>query len=94
MPKRTPPKPTTKKSAAKAPAPTAKPDRPEKPEKAATSRAPNDSPLALRVAVFEDVVRRAAQETRALQTELASVRAAHTELTRRVADVEKRVAAS
>jgi hypothetical protein len=92
MPKRTPPKPSSKKRPSKEQPASAPPAKPEKSAKLAPTRAPND--LSLRFAVFEDVVRRASQETRALQTELASVRAAHTELTRRVAEVEKRVATS
>jgi len=96
MPKRNPPKsPTSKTRAAKTPATTAKP------EKSATEHAPTEprprtteDRLAVRMAVFEDVIRRASQETRALQAELANVRAAQTDLARRIGDVEKRVAAS
>ena len=52
----------------------------------------SDAPLALRLAVLEDVVRRAAQETRAFQSKLETFAASQTELVRRVADVEKRAA--
>ena len=52
----------------------------------------SDAPLALRLAVLEDVVRRAAQETRAFHTKLDTFTASQGELARRVADVEKRSA--
>jgi len=57
------------------------------PKKAAVA---SDAPLAIRLAVLEDVVRRTAQETRAFGTKLETFGAYQTELARRVADVEKR----
>jgi hypothetical protein len=68
------------------------PKKPEKPTTTTTPKPPNDAPLALRLAVLEDVVKRAAQETRAFQTKLDTLAATQGELTRRVADVEKRSA--
>ena len=61
------------------------PKKPEKPTTVAT-----DAPLALRLAVLEDVVKRAAQETRAFQTKLETLTATQGELARRVTDVEKK----
>lgn len=81
-------KPVTKKPAEPVEVAPTKDVAPKKePKKAAVSE---DAPLALRVAVLEDVIRRAAQETRAFGTKLETVAASQTELARRVADVEKR----
>ena len=95
-------KPSTKKPTP-APSPevhektTKKPSPKEEPKKAATrddapkkATVKEDAPLALRIAVLEDVIRRAAQETRAFQAKLDTFAASQTELARRVADVEKR----
>jgi len=102
MPKKaTPKKPATKKPApSPSPAPEVKTEAPKKeaapknepksePKKAAVKE---DAPLALRLAVLEDTVRRANQDTRAFATKLETFGAYQTELARRVADVEKRAA--
>ena len=79
---------TPKKSTTNKPAPAAAPEAPKsEPKKAAVKE---DAPLALRIAVLEDVVRRASQETRAFQSKLETFAASHNELARRVATVEKR----
>ena len=86
-----PKKATAKKPVTKQPVPAPAPEAPKEvaPKKAAVKE---DAPLALRLAVLEDVVRRAAQETRAFGAKLDTFAASQTELTRRVADVEKRAA--
>lgn len=95
MPKKATTKKATNKKPAPAPAPAPAPPpvevAPKKetaPKKAAAVK--EDAPLALRIAVLEDVIRRAAQETRAFQTKLDTFAASQTELARRVAEVEKR----
>jgi hypothetical protein len=92
-----PKKATTKKPASKkpAPAPAPEPKKEEVPKKEPAPKKASvteDAPLALRLAVLEDVVRRASQETRAFSTKLETFGAYQTELARRVADVEKRAA--
>jgi len=90
MPKKAP---TTKKPSNKKPAPAPEAPKTEPPKKEAPPKKASvteDAPLALRLAVLEDVVRRANQETRAFGTKLETFAASQAELARRVADVEKR----
>jgi hypothetical protein len=78
-------------AAAPAPAPEVAPKK-KAPEVAPKKAVNDDAPFALRLAVLEDVVRRATQETRAFGTKLDTFAASQTELARRVGDVEKRAA--
>lgn len=96
MPKKaTTKKPANKKPASAPPPPEATKKEDVAPKKEAAPKKASvteDAPLALRLAVLEDVVRRASQETRAFGTKLETFAASQTELARRVADVEKRAA--
>ncbi|HEX4517481.1 MAG TPA: hypothetical protein VH054_28240 [Polyangiaceae bacterium] len=92
MPKK-PNKQTKKPSPAAAPAPAPEVAPKKKAPEVTPKKALNDdAPFALRLAVLEDVVRRATQETRAFGAKLDTFTASQTELARRVSDVEKRAA--
>lgn len=54
----------------------------------------SDTPLAVRLAVLEDVVRRCYQDTRSALTDVKKLRDAQTDLWRRVAAAETRLAAT
>ena len=91
QPETTPSKPSKKARPEPAPsAPSVAKVAPKEATTEPTRDVTKDAPLALRIAVLEDVIRRTAQETRVFQTKLDTFAASQSELARRVADVEKK----